>query len=544
MSLSSPVIRSDWGPQGPFFWEFFGESQMQSKIFLALLSCLPFACAEPKNTSPAEVEKLIERVMQVEQVPGLAVGIWHKGESVLVRGFGITNTDQPKPVDAHTLFKLASTTKAFTAAALALLVDEGKLQWDSRVVEYLPGFILSDPWITREFRVEDLLTHRSGLGLGAGDLMLWPQPNHFTRQDILAGLGQLPLRGKFRADYAYDNLLYIVAGELVAAVSGQTFEEFVENRLLAKLGLRDCYAGPVPQQARSNLADPHILIRGEVTVDAANLASNLPLVSAAAGGMHCSAADMLRWLQTLLAGGVMADGERLLSRQARDRLWQPVTLMPLSAERAQRDQGQFYAYALGWRIQDMYGKRVIHHTGSLSGMYAWTAMVPELDLALVVLMNRSSEIARQTLIYSLLMPYLGASERDWLSYFQQAQAEQEKIAQQKAVPKSDFPIADNALPGIYGDAWFGEAKIELGHKGLRLHSLKSPRLSGSLQAESPGVWRLEWDDRTLGADAWLVSGQSETGAKSFTLHPQSPDIDFSYDFQDLLFVQSSAHTEK
>lgn len=510
---------------------------MIQRIFpAAFLALLLAACGRtPDERSPADYDALARRVMASEQVPGMAVGIWRGGETLLLRGYGVTNVDNPTPVNRRTLFKLASTTKAFTAAALALLVERGELRWDSRVVDHLPEFALADPWITREFRVEDLLTHRSGLGQGAGDLMLWPQPNHFSRGDIVRGMRHLPIPGRFRADYAYDNLLYIVAGELIEAVSGQTYEAFVETQLLERMGLHNCHAGPVPDAARANLADPHILEAGRPVVDKPNLAGEEPIVSAAAGGMHCSAEDMLRWLQIQLSGGVTPEGERIFSEASRNRMWKPVTLMPLSAARAERDRSHFYAYALGWRVQDMYGERVIHHTGTLSGMYAWVALVPERQLAMVVLMNQSAPVARRAMIYSLLMPFIDGAERDWLAYFKRPAGESTESTAEIRVPDGGSPMPREQLAGLYRDAWFGEAEIFRKADRLRLRSLKSPRLTGTLSPAAPGVWRVAWDDRSLYADAWLVTHHREEGGYGFTLQPLSPEIDFSYDFQDLDF---------
>lgn len=512
-----------------------------------ILACAALAAAgcSQRPPSAADTAATIEKILREERVPGAAVGIWRRGEPVLLRGFGVTDVDHPHPVDAQTLFKLASTTKAFTTAALALLVEQGKLQWDSRVVDYLPQFRLSDPWITREFRVVDLLTHRSGFGAGAGDLMLWPQPNHFTRSDVLAGLEYLPITGSFRADYAYDNLLYIVAGELIAAVSGESYEDFVQHQLLDAMGLRHCYAGPVPASARDNLADPHRLEGGKLVVDTANLAGDRPIVLAAAGGMHCSAADMLRWLRTLLAGGVTPEGKRIFSEASRDRLWRPVTLMPLSPERAARDGGHFYAYALGWRVQDMNGKLVVHHTGSLSGMYAWVALIPEDDVAMVVLMNRSAGVARQALIYSLLKPYLGEERRDWLAYFQDLYggATRPEQPERYPPPESSFEVADSELAGRYRDPWFGDIRIAEKGGVLRWVARKSPRLAGSLSRAGAGVWGLRWDDRSLEADAWVVAGRDDLGRLVLTMQPQSRGVDFSYDFPDLRFVQSGGEPD-
>ncbi|MCK7597200.1 serine hydrolase [Microbulbifer sp. CAU 1566] len=509
-----------------------------SMAALALAGCdSPVPGAESANAQSAEA--YIERVLKEEQVPGAAVGIWHRGQLVLLRGFGVTNVERPRPVDQDTLFKLASTSKAFTTAALGLLVEEGKLEWDGQVVDYLPQFRLADPWVTREFRVVDLLTHRSGLGPGAGDLMLWPQPNQYTRADVIAGLAHLPVTGSFRADYAYDNLLYIVAGELIAAVSGQTYEDFVQARLLEHMGLQHCYAGPVPEPARENLADPHRLEDAGLVVDTPNLAGPDPIVLAAAGGMHCSAGDMLTWLRTLMGGGKTPEGVSLLSEETRDRLWKPETLMPFSPQRAERDAGHFYAYALGWRVQDMHGKRVIHHTGSLSGMYAWAAVVPEDDLALVVLMNRSAGAARQALIYGLLKPYLGAPERDWLAYFQALYGTPEEAveAEQLEPPTGFAAVAQAELVGRYRDPWFGDIQIHGDEQNLRWHALKSPRLAGTLMPAGEGVWALHWDDRSLNADAWMTADRDASGNILLSMQPKSRGTDFSYDFQDLRFIK-------
>lgn len=501
------------------------------------------ACDRPPLDS-ASAAAYVERVMREEQVPGVAVGIWYRGEPILLQGFGVTNVDAPRPVDETTLFKLASTTKAFTTAALGLLVEEGKLDWDGRVVDYLPQFRVADPWITQEFLVVDLLTHRSGLGPGAGDLMLWPQPNQYSRADVLSGLAYLPITGHFRADYAYDNLLYIVAGELIEAVSGLSYEDFVQQRLLDKMGLHNCFAGPVPASARANLADPHRLEENGLVVDTPNLAGDDPIVLAAAGGMHCSAGDMLTWLRTLMAGGVVPGGGRLLSEETRDRLWKPETLLPLSRERAARDGGHFYAYALGWRLQDMHGKRVIHHTGSLSGMYAWAAIVPEEELTLVVLMNRSAGAARQALIYGLLQPFLGAPKRDWLAYFQELYGAPGEAVEPELLtpPAGSVVVSAEDLSGRYRDPWFGDIEITEGQQGLRWRALKSPRLTGTLSPAGDGVWALTWDDRSLNADAWMMVGRDGDGTLILTMSPKSRGIDFSYDFHDLKFSKVASTT--
>lgn len=502
---------------------------MLQRWCIGLAAVLSLSACDP---SPAnQIDQTIQRVQQSERVPGIAVGIWKEGIPLLVKGYGINDLADPAPVTENTLFKLGSVSKAFTAAALALLVDQGQIRWDSRVREFLPQFALQDPWISAEFRVEDLLTHRSGLSVGAGDLMLWPQPNAFSRADVLQGLSYLPLKNRFRAQYAYDNLLYIVAGELIQAVSGASYEQFVQQQLLQPLGMQHCFSGPVPVLRGAHLAAPHLLEGGALQVDDINRASAVPLISGAAGGLHCSVADMGLWLNMLLADGVGAEGQRVLSQTQIDRLWQPITPMPQSEKNSSRYRSHFYSYALGWRVQDMNGYRVLHHTGSLSGMYAWNLLVPELKISAVVLMNRSSEKARQAIADTIIGQFLGLDMPANVSVANNFLPDTSTV---RPLPENSNPVSEQDLIGDYHDPWFGAMSIRQVDKNLRFQALKSPRLSGQLQPKAQGVWLLVWDDRSLQADAYL-SAENSTGKTRITLEPQNTDIDFSYDFQDLHF---------
>ena len=220
---------------------------MTNPLFRLLLpglsACLLCACATLPG--PRAIDRTVAAAMQAFSVPGVALGVVKDGAVVHARGYGLRQLGRPQPVDGATLFRIASNSKAMTTAALAMLVDQGELAWDDKVVDYIPAFALHDEWIGREFNVVDLLTHRSGLGLGAGDLMLWPKPNSFTRDDVIRGLRYFEPAGDFRAGYAYDNTLYIVAGELIPAVTGQGFETFVDRRLFGALGLKRCFAGDI-----------------------------------------------------------------------------------------------------------------------------------------------------------------------------------------------------------------------------------------------------------------------------------------------------------
>ncbi|MFP3943461.1 MAG: serine hydrolase domain-containing protein, partial [Alphaproteobacteria bacterium] len=371
---------------------------------VSLTMCLaaPVVAEERAGLSEAQIDKLAARSLETFRVPGMAVGIVRNGEVVHLKGYGRREVGKPGAVDPHTIFKIASNSKAFTTAALAMLVDEGRIEWDDRVTGLLPGFRMHDAYVTREMTIRDLLIHRSGLGPGAGGLMLWPSPNQFTREDIVRALRQFPLVSSFRSRYTYDNLLYIVAGEIIAKVSGRPYEAFIDRRIMKPLGLKSCFAGPVPPEAMKNAARPHGIIDDKVIIIERSLITSEKSNMAAAGGLHCSAHDMLVWLQTQLNRGVSPDGVRLFSERQAAEMWRPQTVMRVWRSERARDRTRFKAYGLGWRISDVYGYKRISHTGTVSGMLSAVTLLPELDLGIVVLVNGASSDARNAVMFSLV----------------------------------------------------------------------------------------------------------------------------------------------
>ncbi|MBP6551457.1 MAG: beta-lactamase family protein, partial [Flavobacterium sp.] len=197
---------------------------------LLLISCNSFA-----QISEKQVDELVENTLKSFNVPGIAVAIVKDGKVVLSKGYGIKSILTKEKVDANTLFGIASNSKAFTTTALAMLVDEKKINWDDKVTQYLPDFKMYNEYVTQEFTIRDLVTHRSGLGLGAGDLMIWPDGSDFTTTDIIHNLQYLKPVSAFRTKYDYDNLLYIVAGEVIAKVSGKSWCNFIEERIMKPL---------------------------------------------------------------------------------------------------------------------------------------------------------------------------------------------------------------------------------------------------------------------------------------------------------------------
>ena len=334
------------------------------------------------------------------------------------RATACANSVSMTPVDTETLFRIASTSKAFTTASLAMLVDEGKLDWNDKVVDHIPDFALYDPWVTKEFTILDLLTHRSGLVSGAGDLMLWPKPNLFTRADIIHGLRYFKAESAFRTEYAYDNLLYIVGGELVPAVTGVAWEEFVDERILGRLGAKRCFAGRIPQSEMQNLAAPHADGRGR-PAGRGSQSRQSPTLMWRLLPAACVAAfdDMLKWTRLQLARGKLADGSELFSEEQSRIMWSPQTILGVSDDAYKRDRTHFRAYALGWRLADVQGYQHVSHTGSYTGFRAHVILVPELDLGVVILINASSGSARAAIAEGIVKPYMGIDDVDWVAYF-------------------------------------------------------------------------------------------------------------------------------
>jgi CubicO group peptidase (beta-lactamase class C family) len=302
-------------------------------------------------------------------------------------------------VDEHTLFGIASNTKAFTATALALLVEEERIDWDAPVVDYLPWFQMWDPYVTRELTVRDLLVHRSGLGLGAGDLLWWP-PSTYERREIVRRLRHVEPATSFRSAYAYDNVLYLVAGEVIEAESGRSWEEFIEGRILKPVGMTGANARNSRSTEGDNSAYPHAPVDGVIRPIKPFASDN----TNPAGGINAGAADLARWMLVLLDEGKLPDGSRLFSEATARELMTLVTPMPMVEPEPElaAQRMNFRGYALGFNVHDYRGRKIVSHTGGLPGLFSKLALVPELELGVVVLTNQESRDAFDAVIYSIL----------------------------------------------------------------------------------------------------------------------------------------------
>jgi CubicO group peptidase (beta-lactamase class C family) len=506
-----------------------------SPILAATLFTAPLAAQKP----PPSFDGYVRRVMQTFTVPGLSVAIVKDGKVVLAKGYGVRRMGDPAPVDERTRFGIASNTKLFTATALALLVEEGKLEWDAPVIRYLPWFAMYDPYVTRELSVRDLLVHRSGLGLGAGDLLWWP-PSTYDRKEIARRLRFIPPATSFRSAYAYDNVLYTVAGEVIEAVSGQVWEEFVRTRILGKVGMTESDVLHSGAGGGRNTAGTHAEVEGTVRPIAPFLSDN----TNPAGGIMSGAADMAKWMIVQLDSGKVAGGGRLFSVGTAIQLWRDVTPTPIGdpPDELPHLRPHMAGYALGLNVRDYRGRTLLQHTGGLPGYVSKVAMIPELRLGVAVLTNQESGPAFESVVYQVLDHYLGAKAPDYPAIYdrvvQKGRAELRTLDRQASATrnsKSGPSLPLERYAGTYRDAWYGDVTIGLEGKGLVIRFTRSPSLVGDLIHWQHDSFLARWRDRELRADAYATFALNYDGSiERIRMVPSSPAVDFSFDFQDLM----------
>ena len=523
-------------------------------VIAAALLCasLPVR-AQAQAPLPADFETRVEQAMRSRDVPGMAISIVKDGKVVLASGYGVRKLGGEQRVDADTIFPTGSTGKAVTAAALAILVDEGKLAWDDKVIDHLPDFRMYDAWVTREMTVSDLLLHRSGLGLGAGDLLFIPRTSR-SRVDIVKALRNIRPATSFRSAYAYDNILYIVAGELVTQVSGVPWEQFVRTRIFEPMGMTTAVSDEKDRFATENRAQPHARLdprlRGLGRQQVLPEREGLGQVGAPAGGLSWSAKDFARWMQLQLALGALPDGKtRLYSEASARAMWTPQVPMPI----AQYPQPiaditpQFMGYGYGWNVQDYRGVKVVQHGGAVFGVLAFVVLVPERNLGISLQINSEDVDVMRGLGYEILDSYLGFEPRDWVGAFSQwyqarlsggLEALKGAGAAARTDSRPSLPLAGYA--GDYRDAWYGP--IHVGSTGgkLRVDFRQTPNMAGTLSHWQYDTFRVDWDDASLEPAYMSFALDADGHVARIKMRAVSPLADFSYDYHDLEFVPARA----
>src|SRR5579872_2815824 len=521
-----------------------GLLRLLSFALLAWGSYLGIGVCAPSKP-PADMDAYAARALKTFDVPGLSVAIVKDGKLVFAKGYGVRKLGEPTPVDENTLFAIGSNTKAFTAAALASLLDAGKLSSDDPVYERLPGFQMYDPYVSHEMTIRDLLTHRSGMGLGEGDLLFWPNTT-FTRDEIIHKLRFMKPASSFRSRFAYDNLLYIAAGQIIPAVTGQSWESYLQAHILDPLGMKTTTLSVRDFKAGDNFALPHAKVDGTLRT--------IPFIAldnaAPAGSINSSVAEMAKWVQLQLSRGEFPNGTaRLFSEAQSQEMWSAQTNLPAGEAPGPLAglNAHFAAYGLGWGLRDYRGRKLVGHTGGVAGFVSRVMLVPEEKLGVVILTNAESGGAFDSILYHVLDHYLAAPKTDWVAAFKAA--DEQRAAQAATVIKQQdsgraadskptLPLAKYA--GKYADAWYGPATIRQENGRLIFSLDHTPAAVGELQHWQYDTFKAHWEDRTI-EDAFVTFTLKPDGAVDhFTLQAVSPLADFSFDYQDLLFTPVAA----
>ena len=516
--------------------------QRHARLALLLLALIIFThttLAQTLEERLQEIDKYAAKAGQDWKVPGFSLAIVKDDKVVFVKGYGVRELGKPEPVDRETLFAVASNSKAFTSAALATLVDEGKLKWDDPVTKHLPYFQLYDPYVTREMTVRDLLSHRSGLATFGGDL-LWYETT-YSREEVIRRVRFLKPTYGFRSRYGYQNIMFLAAGEIVPAVTGKSWDDYVREKFFVPLGMTRTVTTYRQLQAAQNVATPHNETEGRVKI------VKYSNVDAAGGAavINSSAAEMAEWVRLQLGRGTY-QGKKIFSAAASREMWTPHTIVSGVSETAERFNPtvHFNLYGLGWGLSDYRGRKVVTHSGGLDGMTSRVALLPEENLGVVVLTNSETPL-QAFLYYKIFDVFTGAPARDWSAdYLARVKAAREREeAEAKRVEAARVPNTKPSLPlssyaGTYGGQMYGDATVTEENGRLVVRLLPSPNYVGDLEHWHFDTFRLKWRESVVYPypRGW-VTFQLDLQGKVSEMKIDVPNPDF--DFKELEFKRAA-----
>lgn len=503
-------------------------------LYLTLLSTNVFA-----QLSSKQIDSLVQNAIKKFNVAGVAVAVVKDGKIIHEKGYGVRSITTKLPVDEHTNFQIASNSKAFTTAALSILIDEGKLNWTDKVRTYLPEFKMYNDYVTENFLIEDLLCHRSGLGLGAGDLMDFPDGTDFTIKDKLTIFQHFKPISNFRTQWDYDNQLYTIAGELIARVSGMTWEKFIQSRILDPLQMTNSFSSQNAINDKTNMATPHSAETGTIRT----IGTFQDMINGAAGGIVSNVDDMSKWMILQLNKGKYGTklDKKLFSEARQKEMWTIHAVMDVNP--SPRYNQHFSGYGLGWFLGDTKGNLQVSHTGGLPGMLTTVSLIPDLKLGVVILTNTESDggylfsAVQQTIIDS----YLGLDDYAWVDKYSKMMQSRNSSADsvvtkvwQTVANAKNTKVNVSDYIGIYEDKWFGKIEVFMKGDQLWFKAFRSPKLNGPMSFYKANTFVIQWEYQDMNCDAFAMFSLNENGqAQSIKMKGISPNIDFSFDFQDL-----------
>ncbi len=461
----------------------------------------------------------------------MSVSIVKDNKIILNKGYGIKEDGKGAPINENTLFAIASNTKAFISSALAQLVSEDEIDWDDRVVDYLPHFEVFDPYVTSEVTIEDLLCHRVGLGTFSGDV-IWYK-SELEPKEIISRIKYLPQAFSFRNGYGYSNLMFIAAGEVIKTVTGQDWDDYITRSFFEPLRMNRTVTSIDELASKGNFATPHKVDQGK----------NIPIEwtnwdnMGAAGGIISSSSDMARWIQLNLNSGIL-ESDTLIAPTELLELWTIHNSFYLSAESREWIPGRhFNGYGLGWGTFDYFGRQVVTHSGGYDGMYSRVVLIPDEDLGFAILTNNMTGISNALMMY-LINAFIKEDLRDWsLAYLERpgSGGVAEDILTKKDSRKDGTTPSLNleSYEGIFYDPMYGSIQTKLENGSLKLKFENAPQLSATLGHWHYDTWEIKWDE----IHAWF-----DFGTLKFNLNNDNEVIGISFDVPnyDIFFHEINA----
>lgn len=489
------------------------------------------------NSVFAQIQKLDEyfqKSLTEWKIPGMAIAIIRNDSVIFAKGYGVKDISKPDKVDENTLFGIASNTKAFTSASIALLVEENKLNFDDKVQKYLPYFELYNDYVSQNLTVTDLLCHRSGLVTFSGDL-LWYSTN-YSRNDIARRIKYLKPKYAFRTTYGYSNLMFLTAGEIIPKITNKSWDEFISERFFVPLNMKNTNSSISKFGTNQNIAQPHDLIDGKI--------QKLRYISwdniAPAGAINSSVADMSNWIRMLLNNGKF-EGKTIISEESLKKLWSPQTIKEIGRfEEKYTPSTHFSTYGLGWELFDYHGRKIVNHSGGLDGMISKVVLVPEKKLGFVILTNSINWLP-DALMYKVLDTYLSTENFDWSNLFYRFYIGN-KDYEKEEFAKKEGERNQNTKPtlelekycGTYNSILYGDCEVKLEKGKLQIQLLPAPDFISKLE---------HWQNDTFSVKFEKFPSLPQ-GTVNFTIDEKSqvtnlkidvPNPDF--DFTELEFVK-------
>jgi CubicO group peptidase (beta-lactamase class C family) len=459
------------------------EHEMPLRVLSAAVVVILGASACAVDLPRDDLDLSIEQAMSDWNIPGLALAIVKDGQVAHLRGYGYQNIDEKTPVDENTIFGIGSSSKSFGAAVIGVLVHEGKLDWDDRVIDHLPDFQLADPYVTRELTVRDLLCHRSGVETNNTIFF-----GSVTRDDIVYKARFLRQSASLRSRFSYHNIMILTAGQVAARVAGTSWDEAVREKIFQPLGMDRTCTSISEFDRYTNVSTPHVWKDGKlVTIPWLNVDNTGP-----AGCINSSASDMANWIQVHLDEG-QHDGRVIWNADVQRQMFSPHTILPGRMTGQPVGYTNFGLYGLGWMMHDYRGKKIVHHGGATDGMGAFVGLVPEEKLGVAILHNTTQSPLLTLLFYGIVDSYLGV---------QPAERTNLGPPRRRARPQpSEAPIAEAgrapSLPlerytGVYSHPIYERVEVEFDHGNLVLDFDLYPR--ATLEHTDQDMFKMRFEE--------------------------------------------------